>query len=47
MVVLEGQSQVFVCSLSSQKHAFETKEMLVKRGDALQVQEYEENQKYS
>ena len=47
MAVLEGQSQVFICAINSQRQAFQNKELLVKKGDALQVAEYEENQKFS
>ena len=43
----EGQSQVFICAVNSQKQAFLNREMQVKRGDALQVQEYEDNLKFN
>lgn len=45
--MLEGQSQVYICAVNSQRQAFLNRELQVRRGEQPLVQEYEENQKFS
>ena len=47
IVVQEGRSQVMICAIENQRRAFMERELINKKSDALQVTEYEENNKVS
>ena len=47
IIVQEGRSQVLICAIENQRRAFAEREQNIKKSDALQVTEYEENIKVS